>query len=107
MGMVADLGDNGVDATAVSDFRNISILSLSTLEHIGYDNEGAEHFGGFRTSGSGGLEAWAAAWDASPSLLSRIADEASEFLVTFPLGFNPRLDAVVSRRPSLRRFARV
>merc|ERR1712187_725562 len=105
MGMVADLGDNGVDATAVPDFRNISILSLSTLEHIGYDNEGATHFDGFRTTQ--GLEAWAAAWDASPSLLSRIVTEASEFLLTFPIGFNPRLDAVVSRRPTLRRLARV
>ena len=31
-------------------------------------------------------------WDLSPQLLLRIAHEAKEFLVTFPVGLNLRLD---------------
>merc|ERR1712032_948404 len=45
--------------------------------------------------------------DAAPSLLKRIMSEASEFLVTFPVGFNPHLDAVVSQTPSVSKFARI
>lgn len=54
-----------------------------------------------------GLEAWVRSWDAGPALLARIAREATEFLVTFPVGFNPHLDTVVARTPWLRRMARV
>lgn len=102
-----DLADTGQDAMDAS-FRNSSVLSISTLEHMGFDNEGAERVVGVRIGASeDGIEAWVRAWDSGPSLLKRIAGEAAEFLVTFPVGVNPRLDAVVARSPDLRRLARV
>ncbi|CAE8617368.1 unnamed protein product, partial [Polarella glacialis] len=94
---VADLGDNGLDATKMS-YQDAAVLSISTVEHIGYDNEGNDHAQGFRIDGTAfSLEPWVLAWDASPALVMRIAREAREFLITFPIGFNPRLDSVVSK----------
>jgi len=104
---VFDLGDNGQDATR-ADFSGVAVLSISTVEHIGYDNEGVSRVAGFRIGSSmSGMEAWVRAWDAGPALLHRIVEQAKHFLVTFPVGFNPHLDAVVSRSPRLRRLARV
>eukprot|EP00439_Symbiodinium_sp_Y106_P030510 s650_g3.t1 len=39
---LADLGANGEDATSIS-FEGRSLLSLSTVEHVGHDNEGVAH----------------------------------------------------------------
>lgn len=104
---VFDLGHNGQDATQAT-FVNATVLSLSTVEHIGYDNQGADRVEGFHVGmDEAGLEAWVRSWDAGPALLARIAREATEFLVTFPVGFNPHLDTVVARTPWLRRMARV
>lgn len=104
---VYDLKETGVDATMES-FTNMSVLSLSTVEHVGMDNEGQSRREGVHLHNTiAAYEAWISAWDASPQLLSRITLEAGIFLVTFPIGFNPRLDAVVARDPSLQQFARV
>eukprot|EP00933_Yihiella_yeosuensis_P080987 TRINITY_DN94518_c0_g1_i1.p1 TRINITY_DN94518_c0_g1~~TRINITY_DN94518_c0_g1_i1.p1 ORF type:complete len:398 (+),score=31.98 TRINITY_DN94518_c0_g1_i1:23-1195(+) len=108
--MTADLGDNGIDASEV-DFQGSIVLSISTVEHVGYDNEGARQEAieqGFRTDNSvQSLTKWVKAWDESAELLIRIVSQAKEFLITFPIGFNPRLDAVVSRTPWLRDLTRV
>jgi len=108
---VVDLGDNGIDAMDIPSFHHARVLSLSTIEHIGYDNEGIGKVDGFRVHGpgsvAGGLERWVRAWDSAPTLLLRLVREALEFLVSFPIGFNPRLDAAVARTPELRRLARV
>eukprot|EP00929_Paragymnodinium_shiwhaense_P085394 TRINITY_DN45804_c0_g1_i1.p1 TRINITY_DN45804_c0_g1~~TRINITY_DN45804_c0_g1_i1.p1 ORF type:complete len:234 (-),score=3.43 TRINITY_DN45804_c0_g1_i1:350-1051(-) len=37
---VVDVGDNGIDVTEFSSFSGSRVLSISTVEHIGYDNEG-------------------------------------------------------------------
>lgn len=102
---VADLGDNGLDATAIVSFAGGRVLSISTVEHIGYDNEGSEHFNGFRMNK--GFDSWVRAWEAAPALLGRLVRESKEFLITFPVGFNPRLDSFVAQTPSISRFARV
>ncbi|OLQ06709.1 putative E3 ubiquitin-protein ligase HERC1 [Symbiodinium microadriaticum] len=39
---LADLGANGEDATSIS-FEGRALLSLSTVEHVGHDNEGVAH----------------------------------------------------------------
>lgn len=104
---IVDLVDTGVDAGDVS-FVNTSVLSLSTVEHIGYDNEGLRHSAGRRADQSAlGLERWVAGWDDAATLAARMTEEASDFLISFPIGFNPRLDEVVRTTPALRRFARV
>lgn len=104
---VLDLMDTGQDATYAS-FSNASVLSISTIEHIGYDNEGADRAEGVSIGGGlKNLEAWVRGWDAGPMLLKRIMSESSEFLITFPVGFNPHLDVVVSQTPSLSKFARI
>ncbi|CAJ1332094.1 unnamed protein product [Effrenium voratum] len=103
---LADLS-HGRDATAVSSFRGLRVLSISTVEHVGHDNEGMAHADGFRTDGSvESLKAWVQSWDAAPQLLTQIAAEAEEFLVTFPIGLNSRLDEVVASG-ALRPLARV
>jgi len=104
---ILDLGDNGLDATRVESFQGLRLLSLSTVEHFGYDNEGVVHAAGFRVRKRGLFDDWVRAWDAGPSFISRVVREATEFLITFPIGFNPRMDAAVSRKPWLKRYARV
>mmetsp|Transcript_77619 Transcript_77619/g.209813 ORF Transcript_77619/g.209813 Transcript_77619/m.209813 type:complete len:386 (-) Transcript_77619:37-1194(-) len=104
---VFDLGDNGQDATH-ADFSGVEVLSISTIEHIGYDNEGARRTEGFRIGASDtGIEAWMRSWDAAPELLMRIVEQAERYLITWPVGFNPHLDATVARIPKLQAHARV
>ncbi|CAE7560681.1 HERC1 [Symbiodinium natans] len=104
---LADLGSNGQDATSMS-FVGRHLLSLSTVEHVGHDNEGLAHVNGFRTNGTReSLEEWVRSWDEAPSLLRQIAAEAAEFLVTFPVGFNARLDDVVVSSQELWPVSRV
>lgn len=104
---VYDLLDTGQDATYAT-FHGASVLSISTIEHIGYDNEGMDRAEGVRISvKDGSWDAWVRSWDAGPALLKRIMREAAEYLVTFPVGFNPHLDAVVSQTPGMAKFARV
>lgn len=104
----ADLQDTGVDASAMF-FSNLSVLSISTVEHIGFDNEGLQYSQGvrFNTPDASSLQPWVTAWNDGATLLKVIAGEARQFLVTFPIGFNPRLDAVIQGTPRLRRLARV
>jgi len=103
---LADLEVNQ-DATLLS-FEARRVLSISTLEHVGHDNEGASHLNGFRSDGSlESIEEWVSSWDLSPQLLLRIAHEAKEFLVTFPVGLNLRLDEVVTSNAWLRNRSRV
>lgn len=105
--VVYDLADNGQDAS-FADFTGSDVLSISTVEHIGYDNQGLEKINGFHIGLSElGFENWIRSWDAAPRLLSRIVKQASQFLVTWPVGLNPHLDTVVARTPKLRRLARV
>ena len=103
---LADL-DSGQDATSLS-FHGVKVLSISTIEHVGHDNEGLAHMNGFRMSDSPeDLKRWVKHWDEAAQLLLRIVSEATEFLVTFPLGLNLRLDDVVAQSEFLRPFSRV
>lgn len=105
---VFDLVDNGQDATDVLHFHGVDVLSISTVEHVGYDNEGSARTEGFRVvSSAKGMESWMRSWDAAPALLLRIVEQADRFLVTWPVGFNPHLDTTVATTPKLQRFARV
>lgn len=82
------------DATRMS-FRDAHVLSISTLEHVGHDNEGMAHVNGFRSDGSlESLRAWVKSWDQAVHLLREIL-LARSFLVTWPLGLNARLDQVL------------
>eukprot|EP00927_Polykrikos_kofoidii_P061187 TRINITY_DN56053_c0_g1_i1.p1 TRINITY_DN56053_c0_g1~~TRINITY_DN56053_c0_g1_i1.p1 ORF type:complete len:337 (-),score=40.95 TRINITY_DN56053_c0_g1_i1:38-1048(-) len=106
---VLDVGDTGIDVTGVRSFHFCRLLSISTVEHVGIDNQGLKSVDRYLmpADDDSSLETWVRSWDAAPALLSKLASEAVEFLITFPIGFNPRLDAAVQRTPSLRNFARV
>ena len=79
------------DATEVR-FGEAHVLSISTIEHVGHDNEGLAHTNGFRSDGSlESLTAWVKSWDQAVQLLKEILS-SPRLLVTWPLGLNLRLD---------------
>lgn len=60
------------------DLRGTSVLSISTVEHIGLDEYGQPP-----------------APELAPKAIRKIVDEAESWLVTFPIGYNAELDRYV------------
>lgn len=64
------------------DYTGLTVLSISTLEHIGVD---ADHYGTSSAIGSHTAE------EAADTFLS-IIDKAQHYFITWPLGHSPVLD---------------
>lgn len=81
-----DLYKNSIrlDATAIQAWPD-TVLSLSTVEHIGFNDYSTEH-GRYPQE----------RWDEGFPVLERIAAAVKHYLVTFAVGNNPVLDALVA-----------
>ena len=70
------------DFSTCDDFyKNKNILSISTVEHIGFDNYSNQH-------GKYPVERW----DGGFIILQKIISSCNNYLLTIPIGYNPVLD---------------
>ena len=75
-----------LDLTEIKAWPEV-VLSLSTIEHIGFNDYSKQH-GRYPQS----------RWGEGFPVLESIANGAKHFLVTFAIGNNPTLDAMVAER---------
>lgn len=73
-----DFTDNKID------FKNMSVLSISTLEHVGFNDYGKQN-------GRYSIDNWCKGY----FIIKNIIENSKNYLITFPIGYNIVLDGLI------------